>query len=1819
MIFDHDKDICHWIEEQVKKCPKKVAVSMNGADTAFEDFNYMADRIALSLIDNKMEQGDIIAVDVSSGVKFAAAVLGVLKAGGTYTYLPQVFGGEYAGPVLEQCKAKLMICENRNQQAKTEFGGKKIYMDELSGIRNEIMGRYMTVTEVESYMTTFGSQSERKLAGIKVSRRKIQEWIDFNITRLKVDFSDTLFVTVPGLTEGFPLWMANLATGGRVCFYDMSDNASVLDLTSYMESNGFTSVILPLCLLEKIISGGLYVKCFSAKLSNIVTFGEEEFEAGEFKEFIKLGNIRWHNYFGFPEIQMVTSLAEGNCRGESLCKHTGRPVANTGAFILNASGQLAPFGVYGELYFHGDGCMDGYWMEENSSKYFIEIPSVTDKRLYKTGYMASRTEDGKVSVTGRVDDRILINGFRVYPYEIETALLKNSMVSDCAVFKGGEDKIYCRAYVVPNRECPVQEIENYLIGQMGIGEFQIGIIPTGNIPRTEEGVADEKYLEKKKMLDSLDAVRLENELISIDGIENAAIVLGEELSKNPNIHLKDCLPAVRKTRAVKTEDNSPAGEESSDGTQLAIVHGGDFIHDPGDPKILQELLARAGSEYKDEEMVCIRADGSAGSLTYGQLLEEAQRILTGLRKSGLLPGDKVIFQFEKNEDYICAFWGCTLGGFVPVPMTVPKIYTGLNSETVTIRNVWEMLDKPMIFGNQMICRSVQRLFEDVSVLSIEDMRKNEPDSNWHQSMPEDMAIILFTSGSTGKPKGVVQCHRSILAREKGAIEFSGFSRQDIFVNWFPMEHVVGIFMFHILQVYLGSRQIHIKSDYILSNPLRWMDILHKYRATVTWAPNFAFSLVSEHMTDSKNMDWDLSSVRRVINAGETVNAESCIRFLRALAPFGLSSSVMKPEWGMSETCSVVLVSDDFSMEGEEGYRILDKNSLNGVIRPTTKDDPDSVSFVNIGKPYMGTSFRITDANHKVLKEGMVGRLQIKGVTVTSGYYKNPEINREVFTQDGWFDTGDLAFIKNGIVTFTGRLKDVIIINGINYNNNEIEAIVEQVENVEVSYAVACAVREQGSDTDKVAVFYNSALCETEALVKQIREIRRAVMEKTGVGIDYIIPVEKEDIPKTNIGKIQRSKIGKLFETGHFDEIVRKIDIAFENERTLPSWFFEKVWQKSEVSGRHLNGNTNETCLIFDDGMGLAEYLAKELSIKGVRCIRVLQGDCFSKTGQNMYTIAVGAKKDYELLFEEFIQEGISIDTVFHMFLYGWDYQGPLCKEAFQEAQKFGLYSLLNYIQASKGNKNTSRLFVLGSRGILNHENNKGQLGLSALSGFSKCISLEFPGVHCTYIDLERVAHELNTEYIIDEWKNVGKPVEVVYKSGSRWLSRLKKIDPEPQTLSGIPLREHGIYLVIGGLGGVGKHVSKMLLESYKARLVFIGRTELPERDTWNDCSNRATVNAVKYISVLKDYESSGGEFLYFSGDISTEGLVEHVISSAEKHWGDAVSGVFHLAGHMEDMGNYWQASDSKWIASETIDSYENAFNAKAYGTINILNALQKRPEAVLVAFSSVMSYFGSMKFSAYAAANAFLDAVCLDAAKMNQNVYCFNWSMWDNTGMSENTPVQMKNAILTNGFSMISPEQGLNSLLVSLRFNKPQVFIGLDNSNKNMRVFLNRYPSDKQKVKLFYSVKNDMEYEKGALFDFIARNFDSNRFSVVPQKVDEFPLIKGKTDYSKLSSMVKTDGGFSAEFELPVSDTEEGLLNIWKEILGRSRIGINDSFFDQGGNSLKIIQLCNRINEKYGVNFAVQDLFKFPTIRGMADAMKKEEPEESQVKVFSFE
>jgi hypothetical protein len=363
---------------------------------------------------------------------------------------------------------------------------------------------------------------------------------------------------------------------------------------------------------------------------------------------------------------------------------------------------------------------------------------------------------------------------------------------------------------------------------------------------------------------------------------------------------------------------------------------------------------------------------------------------------------------------------------------------------------------------------------------------------------------------------------------------------------------------------------------------------------------------------------------------------------------------MRPAFGMAEMGSGITYYQPTEQQPLL-FHTVDKSSLNSSLKRVHPEHPNGATFTDLGLPIPGISIRIVNADNFLLPEETIGHLQVKGDAVSPGYYKNPEANQDAFLKDGWFKTGDLAFISNGHLVITGRSKETIIINGVNYYSHEIENVVETIEELEVSYTAACAVYDPRNSTDQLALFFSAETFDHQHLAELLKKIRRKVINSFGVNPEYLIPLNKTEIPKTSIGKIQRSQLTKRFTNGEFNSILKEIDILLENDQTIPDWFYQKVWKpRSPVN---LKPELSKYCtLIFLDCLGLGASLAEKIQGQNLPCITVLAAEEFSQISQNCYTLRPGTANHYQQLMASLSERKIILSNIIHLGTYQ-DYQG----------------------------------------------------------------------------------------------------------------------------------------------------------------------------------------------------------------------------------------------------------------------------------------------------------------------------------------------------------------------------------------------------------------------------------------------------------------------------------------------------------------------------------------------------------------------------------
>ncbi|HEY5833414.1 non-ribosomal peptide synthetase [Streptomyces sp.] len=541
---------------------------------------------------------------------------------------------------------------------------------------------------------------------------------------------------------------------------------------------------------------------------------------------------------------------------------------------------------------------------------------------------------------------------------------------------------------------------------------------------------------------------------------------------------------------------------------------------PSPTRSVADLLLLAAERHPESGVLYHLGGAPAGGSrlqSYPELLEEAREVLTGLRARGLQPQDKVVLLLERPQEFLAAFWGCLLGGFVPVPMAP----LGGDPErwAAQLGHVNTLLDQPLVVTNETLSAELPRV-EGLAVAPLETLRGGEPAEPLHHAAPGDVAMLVLTSGSTGNSKAVRLSHGNLLASMAAKNGYHRLTSDDISLNWVSFDHVAALLECHLLPLSAGATQLHVEPATVLGEPLEFLRLISTYGVTMTFTPNFLLGLLNP-LADrlAEGAPVDLSRLRHIISGGEAVVRTTGETFLERFARYGLSRDVLWPAFGMTETCAGSIYSQEFPAfdQGQE--------------------------FANLGKPVEGLRIRVADDRDQPLGDGETGELQLIGPMITTGYHNNDEATRAAFTADGWFRSGDLGRIDDGRLTLVGRSKDSVIVNGVNYFSHDIETVLAELDDVARSYVAAFPTRQPGSDTEQLVIAFHPEVADDDelGLYRVLSAVRASVVIHWGFRPSLILPLPKDAFPKTSLGKIQRSLMRKRLEAGAYDQVAEAVE------------------------------------------------------------------------------------------------------------------------------------------------------------------------------------------------------------------------------------------------------------------------------------------------------------------------------------------------------------------------------------------------------------------------------------------------------------------------------------------------------------------------------------------------------------------------------------------------------------------------------------------------------------------------------------------------------
>lgn len=537
-------------------------------------------------------------------------------------------------------------------------------------------------------------------------------------------------------------------------------------------------------------------------------------------------------------------------------------------------------------------------------------------------------------------------------------------------------------------------------------------------------------------------------------------------------------------------------------------------------------------------------EGAERRLTYGQVDERARAIAAHLQAMGMA-GERALLLYPPGLDYIVAFFACLYAGVVAVPVYPPS------------RHHLQRLRAIVHDAAPALVLTTAGGLENGSTARRRDNRPEEswgrgnlqwlatdrldalPSSRWIPPLiePDALAFLQYTSGSTGEPKGVMVSHANLIANQRAIKEGFRHTEETIVVGWLPFYHDMGLIGNILQPLYLGSTAILMSPLSFLEQPVRWLKAISRYRANTSGGPNFAYDLCVRKVTAEQKRDLDLTSWRVAFNGAEPVRLSTLERFAAAFAECGFRRESFFPCYGLAEATLFVTGPEPGRLPSIHAFDQSSPGGGNGADRAAT--------LVGCGSPPAEHEVRIVHPDTLTPgKEGEVGEIWVAGPSVARGYWNRAEGSERTFRarladDEGltFLRTGDLGLLHNGELYVTGRIKDLIILQGRNYYPQDLERVLdEQAGGLRPGCNAAFSVTR--GDQEEVVLVAEVSRASQHRAKEILTEVRRRVADASDLPISDLVLVPPGSVPRTSSGKIRRQACKQAYLEGRLDVLAR---------------------------------------------------------------------------------------------------------------------------------------------------------------------------------------------------------------------------------------------------------------------------------------------------------------------------------------------------------------------------------------------------------------------------------------------------------------------------------------------------------------------------------------------------------------------------------------------------------------------------------------------------------------------------------------------------------
>ena len=518
------------------------------------------------------------------------------------------------------------------------------------------------------------------------------------------------------------------------------------------------------------------------------------------------------------------------------------------------------------------------------------------------------------------------------------------------------------------------------------------------------------------------------------------------------------------------------------------------------------------------------------SLSYAEVRQRARALARRLLTLGLSRGDRVAAIAETDPEFAIIFFACQYAGLVPVALPISLNMGGRRAYVQQLQGLLREARPALAAAPEELLPFLREATEDMPWVPTYANEALEalPDGDVElvPSRPDEIAYLQFTSGSTSFPRGVVIRQDAAMSNLQGVVRTGLEIRAgDRAASWLPFYHDMGLVGFMLGPVVSQVSVDYLRTRDFAIRPLSWLRLISRNRATIAFGPPVAYHLCRQRLRPSVLEELDLSSWRIAGVGAEMIRPGTLDDFADALESTGFDRRAFLPCYGLAESTLAVAFSP---VGGGMRRESVDTDVLaeTGAAQLAVADTESVTEIVNCGRVLPDHEIQIRDENGQETAQRVTGRVLLRGPSVMEGYFNNPAATSTVLDDEGWLDTGDLGYLTDDGLFITGRVKDLIIINGRNIWPQDLEHLAEQETAVRVGDASAFAVtRSDGTDTAVLVV--QCRLTDAGEREGIVTRIKTAVYEH--FGLDCMVDlVSRGTLPKTSSGKLSRAEARRDF-------------------------------------------------------------------------------------------------------------------------------------------------------------------------------------------------------------------------------------------------------------------------------------------------------------------------------------------------------------------------------------------------------------------------------------------------------------------------------------------------------------------------------------------------------------------------------------------------------------------------------------------------------------------------------------------------------------------